>query len=890
MALSRSKEQIINQIRAQFLRSSEDEQSRRIIRPYLPEGHLDSDDEDLDLQQQASTSDIKYILSRVESPPIPINVLEDSEFLNRFNSVLPKVLKNEGSSDHSIDSIKDNNYKNNNNNDNQTSNKNISLDQSFGGKKIDTIPEHEIESLSSITNLNSGALQPVGRDSLSTLKLEEPAIITPSIQSLSSTNIIRRKQVPHGQKLVPSFTKLFKTGGSSSSSISKQSTQRRNSNSSIGSDDDSIDSNDEEKFYEDEYDFNDDEQEPHNTLSLNSGKELKRDGSNEILIDQNYSDVTNDSTHTAPYFHDDSKYLLYEQNDNDNSNEDNDDDILLDSDFEDDEIQNTYDGNILNILDSNNFSKPISLRTSFKESFGNNRKQSFGANSRSKIRLRSYSSKKNSAITDQDEQSLIINKIDDFIKPKPSSSKLSDMINQKLKVVDPLDYFRFVDGKNIKDNSSTADILVYLPNNEKILLSIRNEVTVFESIGFILSSVADSFPEILKPMTSNANTNLDLIIRNPNKWSLRMIDDDEIDEDDFGLLDRQKSIGSYGIDEVALVEVSNSEFQTNEAQTPLPHLEELYQDTSKTIVNQPQYNYSSMLQPNLINNNIKDVQTIDLILSDYENSSNEITLKHALSDKLSYVLECYCKIKNIDSIDYNLKIPTDKSHYLNLSDIVGSLDGFYSLIVLSRIKTAELNLTQKLIMQSTNMLGSKLTPSVVMKSALQEERKEEINQSTESPLVNQVKTRNISNSLSKGKFRKRPLSKYQDTSHVNSLTASDQYQMYTVWRRVPMPFITRAEKTFLIDGDYIYILPKDEKYNNNVDSKTGKQLKTIFFHINNLINCKVSRKIPQNFKIIIMRNNLPKRYEFEAINPSQATEIVNSLRNLFNINKINNPK
>lgn len=50
--------------------------------------------------------------------------------------------------------------------------------------------------------------------------------------------------------------------------------------------------------------------------------------------------------------------------------------------------------------------------------------------------------------------------------------------------------------------------------------------------------------------------------------------------------------------------------------------------------------------------------------------------------------------------------------------------------------------------------------------------------------------------------------------------------------------------------------------------------RTTSFHISMVHDCKVSRRAPATFKMLVTKNGHEKRYDFEAESPKQASEIV----------------
>lgn len=57
--------------------------------------------------------------------------------------------------------------------------------------------------------------------------------------------------------------------------------------------------------------------------------------------------------------------------------------------------------------------------------------------------------------------------------------------------------------------------------------------------------------------------------------------------------------------------------------------------------------------------------------------------------------------------------------------------------------------------------------------------------------------------------------------------------------------------------------------------------RTSSFHISNVHACKVSRRAPSSFKLLVQKDRVDKRYDFEADSPKAAAEIVAHVRLLM---------
>lgn len=139
-------------------------------------------------------------------------------------------------------------------------------------------------------------------------------------------------------------------------------------------------------------------------------------------------------------------------------------------------------------------------------------------------------------------------------------SRLSELINKKNI---SLDYYKYVPEKqNINDRIVNLHICspdLKIPYSDSLSFQVNASVQVVELIGYILYQ-----------LQKNKNENLGKHHLEPNYWKLYLADDDGEIEDDFGVLDRTRTVESYGADEFVLVECSDFEKEQNEKITPSP--------------------------------------------------------------------------------------------------------------------------------------------------------------------------------------------------------------------------------------------------------------------------------------------------------------------------------
>ncbi|KAL9551120.1 hypothetical protein MBANPS3_004408 [Mucor bainieri] len=104
-----------------------------------------------------------------------------------------------------------------------------------------------------------------------------------------------------------------------------------------------------------------------------------------------------------------------------------------------------------------------------------------------------------------------------------------------------------------------------------------------------------------------------------------------------------------------------------------------------------------------------------------------------------------------------------------------------------------------------------------------------------------------------------------------------QYKKYNVSRKMPM-FVSKRVYILAIDGDYIHLMPPEHK-------GMWDSVKTTSFHASAVRSCKQSKKVPTNFKIVILKERDFKTYDLEAENAKEANEICARIRLLMQVTK-----
>jgi len=101
------------------------------------------------------------------------------------------------------------------------------------------------------------------------------------------------------------------------------------------------------------------------------------------------------------------------------------------------------------------------------------------------------------------------------------------------------------------------------------------------------------------------------------------------------------------------------------------------------------------------------------------------------------------------------------------------------------------------------------------------------------------------------------------------------YRRYNVIRKQPMSFAPSHQRSLALDGDYMHIMPSDTGKERVFDAAQGK---TTTIHFSSVVGCKVNRKNPRTFRVVVFKERETKRYDFEASSADEASEIVHEIK------------
>ncbi|AGO12378.1 AaceriAER023Cp [[Ashbya] aceris (nom. inval.)] len=519
---------------------------------------------------------------------------------------------------------------------------------------------------------------------------------------------------------------------------------------------------------------------------------------------------------------------------------------------------------------------------------------------------------------------LVIKKVN-VSEGKPHKSQLSSLLQKTENKADinPLEYFASVSGANLPRGSAIdLDVYIQLSKTYKktpFSIKVKKTASVFETLGYALYCYVTKF----RPVDLENDGLVIHEVENPNYFTLNIVDEDgEPFEDNFGLLERTQCIGTVSDNEVVICRVEDDEqFAKNDSITPLPHdfvkRATDAEETSRTasLANNP---------PATAMTTISKDDNLTFKVYMYPNTNPRATGTTinipGYCKVYDLLLQC-CKAKALDPTKYHLK-PQGKNVLLDDNDLVHKLDCIPTLELIKhkdsrtmpvekvRPRRPSLPTIQGSYMfnELTLDLGDQFIRAGDTSNTKREDMLPGPNGGSKATNNANKKYHSIyklgitrQHSLTAGHgagiggviFRTKNSSKSSLTTNTqppNVLAGGSSYKdmfagayyKYKVWRRQQVSFINKHERTLAIDGDYIYIIPPENGYHWH--QETGK---TKSFHISQVSLVKRSKRVPEYFKIFVIKPNNEKRYYFEAVSPEECVEIVTRLQNLSGAYRMN---
>ncbi|MCJ1314627.1 hypothetical protein MMC25_008309 [Agyrium rufum] len=476
--------------------------------------------------------------------------------------------------------------------------------------------------------------------------------------------------------------------------------------------------------------------------------------------------------------------------------------------------------------------------------------------------------------------------------PRPIStvvpiSALGQAIRSKIgKPANPIEAYARFSGKGA---SEALNIRIYAPFSEEPYKpfdmpmqkakqdgngDIPPPISVADAIGLSLWRYND---EGLKPLIPRSKLDV-------NQWTLRMVDDGEV-EYDFPALSRTTAITDFTSnnnrtgrgrargkthDEFALVEATESQFEENRRLTPeySPEPDSTSADDDKcqksittnepmgkdkasinTVVETPFALTGRKLSSTLADRptvataystpRIGPPKLLKIYFTNLEAQTHTSTVEVTTDTYLAEVLDNVCKKWNLDKAHHFLRVtgtttvaPSDRT-----VESIGT--------------RTDLDLVRRRFAHDANhgLLGSPGSRSPNAPLQLNPEA-----------VPRKGKRSNVGGV--------HPLSQKQDL-----WGNTGNYRKYAVVRKQPMSFAPSHQRTLLMDGDYMHILP----------GETGKTLfdssaKSTTVPFSMIVGCKVNRRHPKTFRVVVFREREKKRYDFEAQTVGEAADIVEDIR------------
>ena len=455
---------------------------------------------------------------------------------------------------------------------------------------------------------------------------------------------------------------------------------------------------------------------------------------------------------------------------------------------------------------------------------------------------------------------------------------------QKVSPKNPVESFARLSGKGVPDPLYVRIYAPFSKTPEKpldmpLLKTVQDnesgekpQVTVSEAIGLSLYRYGE---EEFQPQIDQNKLNV-------NRWTLRMIEDGEVDYD-FPALSRNRPIvdftsnnnrGARGrsrekpYDEFALVEATEAQYKENQVHTPkyeklnssTPVIkEEVAENPPQSRSVQPPKDMAFSHQPNrkapaipIDKPSVPTIQStprmgatkvLKINFTSLEASSQVSTVEVTTDTYLAEVLDTVCKRWRLDKSYHILKVAGTQT----IAPVDRTVEALGN--------RTDLDLARRRF-ANDGALGLAGSPG---------------SSSPNAPLLLAADTTPRKGKPSGNTRIMHPLAQAQKQDLLGSTA---KYKKYNVVRKQPMSFAPSHQRVLLMDEDYMHILP----------GETGKTLfdssgKTSRVPFSMIVGCKVSRRHPKTFRVVILRDKYEqKRYDFEAQTVNDAAEIVDEIR------------
>lgn len=534
---------------------------------------------------------------------------------------------------------------------------------------------------------------------------------------------------------------------------------------------------------------------------------------------------------------------------------------------------------------------------------------------------------------------------DEEIVKEEKHSLLSSMISNRQGVINenPLSYFAFVSpdaasGRPESDTKQTKIDVFVPPRPECVLqeVSIVTTASIFDCIGYFVSQVI-----LTKEYEEMKN---DESFINPNNWRMELIDSDgDLYDSTFGVLDRSRLLSSYNCPRyLAICQVTNPiEIEKNNKQTPLPlefkqHLE-AYRERAANLSQRNTDFYERDLGA------LPD-DSVQVQVADVPNQKQEYIKIHVPATmQIGGLFELICGQYQVNPTEYKL-VGIDSTHIrreIFMSELISDVKAQegQEIALESTSKIEDLGMFTFRLVSSTKqivklMLNVAVDSETQIRAGITPESSSLIQSAITPPPPETLKiSTTIGKSQASAKLATKPAPlKKRRNSKITELlfdnhNFDDQFKskspdiptavntVYFKWKvfRKKPPLLNRIEKSLIIDGDYIHIVPPDDVNLKKTASEAmyggshsenkhhhhylhhynyskyynDTMMKTSSFHVSQIIKLKHFKKgkNPLQFKIVVEKETdqggkeavIQKKYDLEAENDVQLKDMIKKI-------------
>ncbi|KAI9731578.1 MAG: hypothetical protein M1834_004698 [Cirrosporium novae-zelandiae] len=468
----------------------------------------------------------------------------------------------------------------------------------------------------------------------------------------------------------------------------------------------------------------------------------------------------------------------------------------------------------------------------------------------------------------------------------PVSLLTQQIMATRSKPENPIACFAILSGKGTPD---ALNIKIYAPFSgdpenpfEMPILRYSNDSDQLEQVK---TSVADAIGlSLWRYIEEDRDPPIPSEKLNVNRWTLRMVEDGEVDYD-FPPLQRTQPIvdftsnnnrGARGrsrekpFDEFALVEANDRQFEENEKLTP-----KYSQPTTDETATTPTLGEPAVSIPNEVPTQ-SEMATFNPVLGgpftaaasqrDITAAADRPVLMPSATPRIGMAKIVRVRYISLDGTTQTTSLDVTTDTYIG--EILDSVCKKWSLDKAQYVLKVSGTSTVAPSDRTVEAIGERSDLSLVRRkfggNGVLSLTGSPGSASPNTPLA---LTMDAPKKMKRGQML-HPLA--QTSEFYNSAA---YYKKYNVIRKQPMSFTPSHQRTIAFDGEYMHIMP----------AETGKTLfdqggKTTTIPFSSVVGCKISRRHPKVFTVFVFKETETKRYDFEAENSTIAGEIIEEVK------------